>query len=110
MNIKQAFKEVTGLSIEEGIQKAVEGGFQGIKSFNELDPILCDVHITDKDNQAASFCRYGMFLDPSYWVALGKSLGWSGTICVDWEGEANMLLWKYYWHRLIDLLATQREV
>jgi len=51
-----------------------------------------------------------ILLDPLFWQALGKSLGWSGTICVDWEGEANMLLWKYYWHRLIDLLATQREV
>jgi len=49
-----------------------------------------------------------MFLDPSFWRALGKALGWDKR---QWyyntftKGEESNDGWRVNWHRFIDHLA-----
>ena len=52
----------------------------------------------------------GMFLDPFFWQALGKSMGWGGSHYGDnaVEHECNNQCvpnWYHKWHALIDHLA-----
>ena len=176
MNIEQAFKEVTGLSIEEGIQKAVEVGWkydcnpkphQFSKTGDGTDCVYYGANkewsVWKRKDNGSSICvvHAETMLDPLFWQALGKSLGWrlktkritgfweahtdsmeitgtgieghtlqclapfkskkhkgkilnSGPKCgksfCQYEYEAHDIQWLYHWHRLIDLLATQREV
>lgn len=75
------------MTIQESIQKANEGGWK-----TTLEPY-----------RSLSEAIALALLDPLFWSALGKSMGWgiepSGSI---WQGEEK---WKIRWHRLIDHLA-----
>jgi hypothetical protein len=54
-----------------------------------------------------------MFLDPQFWEALGKALGWHAvynlaSICVHGEEECHSCrgyYWMYQWHCFIQALA-----
>jgi hypothetical protein len=43
-----------------------------------------------------------VFLDPSFWQALGKARGWAP--------ETEEKQWLYYWHRFIDHLAEGKDL
>lgn len=69
-----------------------------------------------------------VLLDPLFWQALGKGLGWGETMhrleyFVDgeekylyWKGEnghqytPHIIGWKYYMHRFIDHLAEGKDI
>lgn len=61
--------------------------------------------------------KKNIFLDPIFWQALGKSLGWKGKgksiYYKEFSGQtvysANIELWEYYWHRFIDHLAEGQD-
>lgn len=118
MTIQQAFKAVTGLSIEDGIEKAMEGGF---KNAMGGAGILSEPNLTE-----GNLSIY--FLDPLFWQSLGKAMGWNqGDIGVcsscGSRGEAENHVkcncseplpeiieeWLYQWHRFIDHLAEGKD-
>jgi len=53
------------------------------------------------------------FLDPEFWQALGRALGWENnviTVRAVENGRPTIVTraghhWHYHWHRLLDVLA-----
>ena len=80
--------------IEQAIEEAQSQGWkpQVQAFFRAQDPSyeegLRDVNSTS------------LFLDPSFWQALGKARGWVDSRSLVLEG------WAYYWHDFIDHLAS----
>ena len=56
------------------------------------------------------------FLDPEFWQALGRALGWENnviTVRAVENGRPTIVTraghhWLYYWHRFIDHLAERK--
>lgn len=50
--------------------------------------------------------QQSLFLDPLFWQALGKGLGWT------WEGEheTGIPAWNRVWHSFIDHLAEGKDI
>lgn len=73
------------MTIQEAIKKAIEGGWKESSSW--FDGVII---------------KQKAFLDPIFWQALGKSLGWE-----DFMGgyEDRCFGWVYQWHSFIDHLA-----
>lgn len=94
--------------MKEAIQKAIEGGWKptGYGKFSD-NAISYKV-------QAVMKIKYKerIFLDPLFWKALGKSLGWDeledGR---KWESAkfGFMPVCKYRWHCFIDHLADGKS-
>lgn len=77
-------------NIEQAIQKAIEGGYgKGREDFIRKLP---------------EFALSQVWLDPLFWQALGKSLGWDEDI-----SEGNNPEWQAYWHQFIDHLASGKD-
>lgn len=122
--------------MEEVIKKAIEGGyrFKDIH-FPKGDPFgmgggTCSFEgnkiITRKDDgewRSESFLRMkdidwkSAYLDPLFWQALGKSLGWGGLmfcpVCGSGLGcdadEKFSKKWEYQMHRFIDHLIEGKD-
>lgn len=67
--------------IEQAIRKAIEGGYEMKLSF--ALPIITDERKLTEESWAWIFSVIkvnklvgSIFLDPNFWIALGKSLGW----------------------------------
>ena len=84
---------------ELAIQKAVEGGY-----------VPKDMGMgTDEDKQRYLLVhglRAEDLLDPLFWQALGKNLGWADAEKYD-EYQKH---WAYYQHRLIDAIQQGRSI
>ena len=75
--------------IESAIREAVEkGGYAAITE--EVSDVF-----------APPVVARLAFLDPLFWQALGKAMGWGGE---DWDGG-----WRKHWHRFIDHLAEGKD-
>ena len=97
------------MTIQEAIQKAIEGGWK-----NEVD----------RDFALYKGQPHFALLDPLFWQAVGKSLGWGNEYGIDerdfWVGEINYPevikgkafreIWRYNWNRLIDHLAEGKSI
>jgi len=93
----------------QAIEKAIEGGWDRSKT-----PGLI-IHI-----EGGRYAAMGFFLDPTFWQALGKSMGWKYEVVR--HGKCNMPGcdgthvkpgtgdWLYHWHRLIDHLAEGNDI
>lgn len=110
------------MTIQDAIEKAIEGGYKiqervgGSKSQWEL-----------------WYVQTQIFLDPSFWQSLGKTMGWDeekrcifcgNEVGKEMRGDGNEKYywcpkeergtalkketWLYYWHRFIDHLAIGR--
>lgn len=105
--------------MEQAIKKAIEGGYTG----NKLYEGIGDIVILDMAKKV-------YLLDPLFWQALGKALGWK-EMCLDCGSEVTRKEtpeypnlphgisycnghcydknytqgWTFYWHRFIDRLA-----
>ena len=77
------------MKINEAIQKAIEGGWK--KSF--YSPHLLEIYEV-------------YFLDPLFWQALGKAMGWDKKMDFTDDEYPD---WKDYWHRFIDHLADGKS-
>ena len=100
--------------IEKAIQKVIEGGYNGVQITDDLwSGIMTD---SAKENYRC------MFIDPLFWQALGKSMGWTGkencsecgyiweeSCWCDREYTHSVARWRHYWHRLIDHLAEGKS-
>lgn len=61
------------MTIEQAIQKAIEGGYSFQNELYSKDPTA--KYFISKE------ALYKAFLDPLFWQALGKSLGWEEKDC-----------------------------
>ena len=84
----------TSQAIQKAIQKAIETGYN--PDWN-----------TDEKH----------LLDPLFWQALGKALGWGDYAPYGLESEspagyddARLNSWRWHWHRFIDHLASGKDV
>ena len=92
------------MTIQQAIEKAIEGGYKGNKEFLLKLP---------------EYAKSQIWLDPLFWQSLGKAMGWCEyAVCIH-DGKMNcfeknhwagyMGEWKWHWHRFIDHLAEGKD-
>lgn len=102
--------------MKEAIQKAIEGGW-GKEQFSASHLNLRVVNTEEGSIDMPLDC---VFLDPLFWQALGKAMGWEGKVqeVIDTRTEnprfqvggwVNKGDWKTEWHRFIDHLAEGKD-
>lgn len=110
------------MEITEAIKKAIEGGYlKDFKSVRGTDLFFADGNLWLRGTDGSEVCRTNeeIFLDPLFWQALGKAMGWidkdypngemrctHGATCLTrycpYAGFKNPV---EEWHRFIDTLA-----
>src|SRR6266699_3740412 len=115
-------EEVKGektMTIQEALNTATEGGYH----LNGADGMATDYVganseysvWTRKDNESSFIVPMEeSFLDPKFWQALGRALGWSegcdlAITCVHGEEECRRChgyYWMYQWHCFIQEIAN----
>lgn len=108
------------MTIQSAIQKAVEGGYPEVLQGMPKENIENYVGHTARSNHSVN----ELILNPLFWQALGKSMGWfrmekvcrnckepkplkacQKCGCYSYELVEEEALWRHNWHRLIDHLA-----
>jgi hypothetical protein len=116
--MREEVRRSTMMTIQEAIHKAVEGGYHIYGSDGMDTDYAGATHDytawTRKDN-ASSFIvpTEETFLDPQFWQALGRALGWSEACDLviscrhaAEEGQScRGYYWMYQWHCFIQALA-----
>jgi len=106
------------MTIQEAINKAVEGDYH-IYGSDGMDTLYEGANSeysvwTRKDNESSFIVpTEKTFLDPQFWQALGRALGWNeacdlALICVHGEEECQRYrgdYWMFQWLRFIQALA-----
>ena len=106
------------MMIQEAIDKANEGGYH-IHGSDGMETDYAGANRefsawTRKDNESSFMIpTEETFLDPRFWQALGRALGWSeacdlAIICVHGEKECRQChgyYWMYQWHCFIQAIA-----
>ena len=106
------------MTIQEALNKANEGGYHiygsdGMDTYYEGANSEYSVW-TRKDNESSFIVlTEKTFLDPQFWQALGRTLGWSevcdlAITCVHGEEECQSCrgyYWMYQWHCFIQAIA-----
>ena len=115
----KAFKKSVGMSVEEGVKKAIEGGYRDKNFIFEFN---ADYNI-----------RSSTLLDPLFWIALGKAEGWGSQygdkVCVhpdciklvkktgeehdcfdESHNDFEMEAWLAYWLKFISTLASLAKI
>src|SRR5437016_3368086 len=105
------------MTIQEAIDKAVEGGYHicgsdGMET--DYEGATNDYSAWTRTDNESSFIvpTEETFLDPQFWHALGRALGWSEAcdLALSWRhGEEGQryrgYYWMYQWHCFIQVLA-----
>jgi hypothetical protein len=114
-------REVQGaqfMTIQEAIDKAIEGGYY-IHGSDGMDTYYEGANSdfsawTRKDNESSFMVpTEETLLDPQFWQALGRALGWSemcdlSITCVHGHEECRQYhgyYWMFQWHCFIQALA-----
>ena len=106
------------MTITEALNTAVAGGYH-VHGSDGMDTDFVGANSecsawTRKDNESSFIVSTEeTFLDPQFWQALGRALGWSeacdlAIICVHGEEECRRCrgyYWMYQWHCCIQALA-----
>jgi len=106
------------MTVQEAMNKAVEGGYHiygsdGMDTYYEGANSEYSVW-TRRDNESSFIVlTEKTFLDPQFWQALGRALGWSeqcdlAITCVHGEEECQRCrgyYWMYQWHCFIQAIA-----
>lgn len=107
------------MTIQEAVNKATEGGYHingsdGIET--EYGGANSEYSVWTRKDNASSFIVpvAETFLDPRFWHALGRGLGWKQkvmTVPAVENGRSTLVTragqhWLYHWHRFIDHLAA----
>lgn len=108
------------MTIQQTIQKSIEGRY--ISAYKDVfveQKQSGDWYFFPKDEnlKALFHCSiHQLLLDPQFWQALGKALGW-GDICINCHNSVSSCCeekynkdWKYYWHKFIDHLADGKDI
>jgi hypothetical protein len=117
------------MEIKEAIQKAIEGGWGGLKDKKDIEIREIEVDndkrvfinfLDNTGNYSDHFPYYlaEILLDPQFWKCLGKALGWDEYTAVEhgnWDDMRTMtkeivLTWRIKWHKLIDFLAEGNTI
>ena len=107
------------MTIQEAINTAVEGGYH-LYGSDGMDTTYAGATNdysawTRKDNESSFLVpTEETFLDPHFWQALGRALGWSevcdlALIYVPGEEEGQRCrgyYWMYQWHCFIQAIAN----
>jgi len=111
------------MTIQEVMDKAVGGGYH-INGSDGMQTYYSGASRdysawTRKDNNSSFMVAVEeTFLDPVFWQALGRGLGWDHELvtihAVD-NGRPTIVTrvgqhWFYHWHRFIDFLAEGKTV
>jgi len=90
---------------QDVIETAIRGGWKpySIGAFGYLDFQFPDIHNMIDDIDEASI--NDVIVDPLFWQALGKELGWCGVGYVN-IGESKRIQWKQKMYRMIDHLIN----
>jgi hypothetical protein len=106
------------MTIQEAIEKSVDDGYHiygsdGMDTYYE--GATNDYSAWTRKDNASSFMvpTEETFLDPQFWQALGRALGWSevcdlAILCGRGEDEGQKsrgYYWMYQWHCFIQALA-----
>ena len=86
---------------KEIIKKAIEGGYYNAVAKEVLDSY--------KNHEVQTVYDYGaLFLDPSFWQAVGRKLGWPlfNNEC----GHNGKLNWKNHQHRFLDHIQDHKDI
>ncbi len=83
--MEKAFKKTTGLSIQEGIEKAIEGGWKrGVEASKDIFSFeIYNGGISYSTDPHQYIDNEEMLLDPSWWKSLGKAEGWEESLVID---------------------------
>ena len=106
------------MTIQEALNTANEGGYH-IYGSDGMDTDYEGANSeysvwTRKDNESSFIVlTEKTFLDPQFWQALGRALGWNeacdlALICVHGEEECQSYrgyYWMFQWHRFIQAIA-----
>jgi hypothetical protein len=106
------------MTIQEAVNKATAGGYHinGTDGM-ETDYVGANSEYsvwTRKDNASSFIVPVAdTFLDPNFWHALGRGLGWDHelmTVHTVENGRPTIVTraghqWLYHWHRFVDFLA-----
>ena len=106
------------MTVQEALNKATEGGYHiygsdGMDTYYEGANSEYSVW-TRKDNESSFIIpTEETFLDPRFWQALGRALGWSeacdlAITCVHGHAECRQyhgFYWMFQWHCFIQALA-----
>ena len=106
------------MTVQEALNKATEGGYHIYGSDGmdtDYEGATNDYSAWTRKDNASSFIvpTEETFLDPQFWQALGRALGWSegcdlAITCVHGEEEGQRCrgsYWMYQWHCFIQALA-----
>jgi hypothetical protein len=116
-------KRRTDMTIEEVLKKATEGGYH-INGSDGMATSYIGANDeysawTRKDNDSSFLVpTEETFLDPRFWQALGRTLGWSevcdlAIICVHGEEECQRCrgyYWMYQWHCFIQAALHKKSI
>jgi hypothetical protein len=105
------------MTIADALQQAIKGGYH-IKGTDGMDPVYAGANSeysvwTRKDNESSFVIPVAdTFLDPHFWYALGRGLGWDQAVRAVrvMDNGRDMLVtrtgyhWVSYWHHFIDSL------
>lgn len=85
------------MTIQQAIEKAIEGGYKGNKEFLLKLP---------------EYAKSQIWLDPLFWQSLGKAMGWNGD--GPFESTFEILVndkpkWNHEWHRFINTLSEGKS-
>lgn len=83
--------------MKQAIQKAIEGGYKCVESEVLADGVWADLF------------RKAILLDPLFWQALGKAMGWGMKGLYEGEKGQVMEYWIAVWHTFIDHLAEGKS-
>jgi len=106
------------MTVQEALDTAVEGGYH-IYGSDGMDTDYRGANSeysmwTRKDNESSFIVpTEEAFLDPKFWQALGRALGWSeacdlAITCAHGHEECRQYhgyYWMFHWHRFIQTLA-----
>lgn len=84
------------MTIEEAITKAVEGGW-----------IRKDYLVLNIPSLTREFPVECILLDPLFWQALGKAIGWNTAVLAFEDSEPT---WKDHQHRLISHIQSGKSI
>ena len=112
--MQEEVRRSTSMTIQEAIDKAVKGGYH-IYGSDGMDTDYGGANSeysvwTRKDNESSFIVlTEKTFLDPQFWQALGRALGWHeacdlAITCVHGEEECRRCRgydWMYQWHCFI---------
>lgn len=92
---------------KEAIEKAIEGGWKPSKFRERFMYNTSYKRFSQSKTSSAAISSHEIALDPTFWQALGESLGWK-----EWTTTMlvyDELTWFHYAHKFTDLILQGKD-